>query len=338
MDDQDARRASEVLTSLHFGRKTSIKRLSKAKGRDRRVTLHWGWRSHIRGIGAGYKRVSGEVDRNVPCLTIYVRRKFPRGRLPEPERIPDRLFLATLGTQVQTDIIEVRNPIVAHAATNIQPGQDVAHQFGELGTLGLLARGTASGNVFALGCSHVLARSGVQANPGDFVEHPPLFARTQLDQNEFGKLTRTFTELNSTDTFEEDFALAVVDVPFKIALAGSGVVVDSIADAGQGFEVGLGTSIQGFRTNGAPGKVINPQWSGQVQEVPFVGTVNFSNLVPYSTMCAPGDSGAAVLQLGTSTVLGLHVAGSSDDQFGLFMPLFQIFKSLDLNLLAEQTP
>jgi hypothetical protein len=106
----------------------------------------------------------------------------------------------------------MRHPVLAHAAANIQPGVDVAHRFGEEGTLGLLVRMGTGSAVLAASCSHVLAREGL-ASEGDFVEHPILLASGGGEQNEFGRLTSTFTLLNQTDTFDEDFALAAIDVP-----------------------------------------------------------------------------------------------------------------------------
>lgn len=326
------RKAVALLTALHVAAKRPREPLAKTKKRDRQATVHWGWKSHIRGVGFGYKRTQGKTDLSVPCLTIYVRRKFPRQRLPRNEYIPGRLFLADLGQEVQTDVIEVRRPIVAHAASSIQPGQDIAHQFGELGTLGLLVQLPGDAAVLGASCSHVMARSGVQASEGDFVEHPPLFTTSNLDQNEFGELTKFFTQLNVSEVFEEDFALARIDVPHQSVLSTNGTIVQAVADPGDGFTPGLQTSIQGFRSVDSPGQVINPSWSGEIQDIPFVGTVKFQNLVPYSTQCAPGDSGACVLEQGSATVLGLHIGGSSEDQFGLFMPLRPVFTRLQLTL------
>jgi hypothetical protein len=133
-------RAVRVLTALHFGRSRPTKLLSKTRQRDRRQTSRWGWRSHIRGIGVGVKQTKLEFIDGVRCLTVYVRRKLPEHRLPPEERIPKKLTLDSVGEEVLTDIVELRGRITAHAASMIQPGNEVSHEQGEPGTLGLLVR------------------------------------------------------------------------------------------------------------------------------------------------------------------------------------------------------
>jgi len=329
--DDDLTAATKLLSELHLKGRRRTHRLTKVKARDRRVTLHWGWADHIRGFGVGQKRTEGNTVQDSPCITFYVRRKLPKNRLPERLRIPESLYLATIGKKFLTDVIELKGPIVAHSAGNIQPGNDVAHEFGEPGTLGLLVRTSGLQGVLGASCSHVLARSGVAAKAGDVVEHPPLFGQTT---NTFGTLTKFFTRLNASDSFAEDFALALISVPFVTALATNGLVVTTIADSRPGFSPDLPTAIQGIHSPNRPGKVINPSWTGTVNNMPFVGEVQFENLVPYETPCMAGDSGSVVLQKDTQTALGLHVAGSTGDGVGLFMPLWPIFQRLGLTLVT----
>lgn len=326
-----ARKAARVLAALHLSRRGPVKSLSKVRQRDRQSTHSWRWKSHIRGVGFGYKRVDSMPDLNQPCVTFYVRRKFPEHRIPPNERIPETLHLASVGHPVITDVIEMRDPVVAHAAANIQPGVDVAHRFGEEGTLGLLVRMGRSSAILAASCSHVLAREGL-ASEGDFVEHPILLSSGGGEQNEFGRLTSTFTVFNQSDTFDEDFALAAIDVPHIVRLSSNGTIIDSIADSTPGFSPGTPTSLQGLKSPDLSGEIINPEWHGVI-EMSLVGSVQFKNLVPYSPGGVAGDSGAAILQTGTSTVLGLHIGGS--DSFGLFMPLWPVFQRLDLSLVTS---
>ena len=327
----DLTRAVKLLSELHLKRRRGTSRLTKSKNRDRRATVHLGWADHIRGFGVGQKRTGGNAVEDSPCITFYVRRKFPKNRLPKRLRIPESLYLATIGKKFLTDVIELKGPIIAHSAGNIQPGNDVAHEYGEPGTLGLLVRMSGLQGVLGASCSHVLARSGVAVKVGDVVEHPPLFGQTT---NGFGALTKYFTRLNTSDSFTEDFALALVSVPYVTALATNGVIVTAIADSRPGFSAGLPTAIQGIHSADRPGKVINPSWTGSVANVPFVGEVQFENLVPYETPCMAGDSGSVVLQKDTQTALGLHVAGSTGDGVGLFMPLWPIFQKLNLTLVT----
>lgn len=326
-------RAVKLLTSLHLGRRKPVQTLSTSQRRDRRRTLNWGWRSQVRGIAAGLKQSRRPELHGLPCITIYVRSKVPEHRLPATERIPKRLRLDSLGQDVITDVVELRGQITAHAATLVKPGDEVAHELGERGTLGLLVQEDGNQDVLAVGCSHVLARSGAGAAENDRVEHP-LDVNADPDQNCFGRLTSTFTVLSTDRTTSEDFALARVDVPFDLDTGG--LTVSGIVDSTAGIASGTPTRLVGLRTSNALGSVINGTWSGTINDVPFVGDVDFENLVSYQTNCVPGDSGGAVLQDGTSLALGIHVGGSAADNFGLFMPLWPVFQRLGLQVIAKK--
>jgi len=328
-------RALRLLTQLHYGRPRPSKVLSKIRQRDHRQTSRWGWRTHIRGIGLGLKRTNLEFVEGVHCLTLYVRRKLPEHRLPVQERIPKRLKLASVGQEVLTDIVELRGRITAHAASMIQPGNEVGHEQGEPGTLGLLVRKAGSPGVLALGCSHVLARSGVvDPAASNRVEHP-LDVNADPEQNRFGQLTTDFVTLSRDEKASEDFALARVEVPWRPALADTGLIVSGIIDPTT-IAQGTATLMNGVKTKDAHGIVLNSNWSGTVSDVPFVGDVDFENLVSYQTACLPGDSGTVVLQDGTTMALGIHIAGSPADNFGLFMPLGPVFDRLGLQVVAEE--
>lgn len=331
---EDVKKAVNFLWGMHR-RKPKRAPRTKERNRDFRATRGWGWQSQVRGIGLGFKRVHGKADLAIPCITIYVRRKAARERLPAEEQIPSRLRLVSFGEEFVTDVVEMRHRLVAHAAANIQPGDEVAHQFGARGTLGLLVRQDNSQTILAASCSHVLARSGLGAARGDRVEHPALPPMNQdLERNEFGALTSTFTRLNQSETFDQDFALAEVTVPHFAALATNGMVVTSVSDSSPGFAPGLETGLQGLRSPNAKGEVFNPTWSGVVGDVPFAGDVQYENLVVYTTQCLDGDSGGVVTQFGTTTALGLHIGGSSDG-VGVFMPLWPLCQSLKLTPVTQ---
>ena len=327
--------AVRLFSELFYGKSKRAKALSKARQRDRRQAQRWGWRAHIRGIGAGIKLTNRQSVEGVRCLTIYVRRKLPERRIPAEERIPKKLGLASLGIDVLTDVVELRGRIIAHAASLIQPGNEVGHQFGEPGTLGLLVRKGASPDVLALGCSHVLARSGVEAAENDLVEHP-LDLNADPELNRFGQLTEDFTRLSRDEKTSEDFALAKVEVRWVPALADSGAVVSGIVGSGADIAEGTATLMNGVKTKDAHGAILNNNWSGTFSDVPFVGDVDFENLVSYQTACQPGDSGAVVLQDGTTMAFGIHLGGSSQDSFGLLMPLGPVFDRLGLQLVTKE--
>jgi hypothetical protein len=327
-------RALRLLTQLHYGRPRPLNVLSKMRRRDHRQTSRWGWRTHIRGIGVGLKRTNLEFVESVRCLTVYVRRKLPEHRLPTQERIPKKLKLASLGEEVLTDIVELRGQIMAHSASMIQPGNNVGHEQGEPGTLGLLVTKTGSLDVLALGCSHVLARSGVVDPAASNRVEQPLDVNADPEQNRFGRLTGDFTTLSRDQRTSEDFALARVEVPWMPALADTGLIVSGLIDPAD-ISQGTATLMNGVKTKDAHGFVLNSNWSGTINDVPFVGDVDFENLVSYQTACLPGDSGAIVLQDGTTLALGIHIAGSPADNFGLLMPLGPVFDRLGLQVVTK---
>jgi hypothetical protein len=330
----DVKKAVDFLWGMHRPKPKRAPQ-TRERVRDRQATRGWGWNHEVRGIGLGFKRVQGKPDLDTPCITFYMRRKVSRQRLPAKEQIPGRLRLVTLGEEFTTDLVEMPHRLIAHAAANIQPGDEIAHQFGARGTLGLLVHQGDSQTVLAASCSHVLARSGLGAAAGDRVEHPALPPLNQdLERNRFGTLTSTFTRLNQSDTFDQDFALAEVMVPHLAALVTNGIVVAAVADSTQGFTPGLETGLQGIRSPNAKGEVFNPTWSGTISDVPFAGDVQYENLVIYSTTCDVGDSGGVVTQFGTTTALGLHIGGSSDG-VGVFMPLWPLCQSLKLTPVTQ---
>jgi hypothetical protein len=178
-----------------------------------------------------------------------------------------------------------------------------------------------------------LARSGVGAAENDRVEHP-LDVNANPEQNRFGRLTGDFTTLRRDEKTSEDFALARVEVPWMPALADTGFIVSGLVDS-TSIAQGTATLMNGVKTKDAHGSVLNNNWSGTIGDVPFVGDVDFENLVSYQTDCLPGDSGAIVLQDGTSLALGIHVGGSATDNFGLLMPLGPAFDRLGLEVITK---
>lgn len=325
-------RAVKVLTRLHFGRRKPIKSLSKSRQTDWRKTRSWGWKTQIKAIAAGVKRAEGKQFSDIPCLTVYVRKKLPAPRIPSNEFIPETLRLETLGAEVLTDIVELSGPIVAHAASEIQPGTQVAHFRGEPGTLAVLVRKAGSSQILALSCSHVLARSGVNVQEGDLVEHPFSIVMPDPRTNEFGRLTKSFVTFSPGQVASQDYALATIDVPPIAAQADTGILVDTVLNPAGGFQIGTPTLMNGVITKQAHGTVANSNWSGTIENFPFVGDLDFENLIAYDTACSAGDSGAAVLQDGTTSIMGIHVGGSSQDQFGLFMPISPVMHDLGLSL------
>jgi hypothetical protein len=329
-------KAVRVLTRWHFGR-TRRRQAKKAPARDARTSRHWGWHENVVGIGVSWKQVNGKRHRDVPCVTFFVLRKEPKRRLLPRERIPECLELEGLDNGVLTDIVEMPGRFVAHAprVRPIKPRSEVGHIRGGRGTLGPLVRKEGGTSVLALSCSHVLARSGNVADFGKQIEQPVGDEVTDV----VGTLT-DFSVIRSGVIVTADVALAILSVPTNPAVIGSGIVPDafSMKKAAE-FDEGTRTVLLGQVTNGARGEVVAFASTWDIDEMPFVnGLVQFSGLVAYRTRCAKGDSGGLVMsgKAGEeSTILGLHTAGRSDGQMGLFQPIGPIMSRFKLRLVTE---
>ena len=305
--------------------------------REAGAVAGWGWGTHIVGVSAGRKTTLGD-ETVEPCITLWVRRKLPRRLLSRRACIPAVLALDMPGGACATDVRELCRPIVAHAG-RIRPlrlGVDIAHVRGVTGTLGLLVTREGTDGTFALGCSHVLARSGVDVAENDPVDQPLNVPSEPEDA--VGALCADFTVIRGRSNGAAnpmDAALVRLSVPAEAVFADGtpGPVAVSFATAGQIAATWRNTLMSGATSGSVAGRVIGTRASMTVERVPFVGEAVYSNVVLYSTRCAEGDSGAAVLTPDGSTAIGLHVAGSSADRVGLFQPIGPVFQKYGLSLV-----
>jgi hypothetical protein len=287
---------------------------------------------NIFGVGASTKRV-GEKLTEVPSVTLFVRKKRARQRLPKSEYIPKVLRLDSIEAEVITDIVEIGSAPTAHAGKvrPLRPGCSGAHFLGEEGTLGLLVRRTSRKEALVLSCSHVLARSGL-ANPNDVIEQP-LGGAAVLDP--VAKLTDVFSELSASGVNREDIALARIDstIEFDPVPLSSNTAITSVSELrADQFTAGIPTRLLGQITPDARGATITSESSFLVRDLPGVGDVTFQGLVAYVTQCAGGDSGAVVVTEDGTTALGLHIGGTPTG-LGVFLPLGPVFETHGLELL-----
>ena len=104
------------------------------------------------------------------------------------------------------------------------------------------------------------------------------------------------------------------------------------ASVGQRYVEGAATLLLGAVNTRAAGSIAAAHSTWTIDELPGVGRAQFTELVPYRTECDHGDSGAAVVDPDSGEVLGLHLGGSSQDDFGLFQPIGPIFERHGLSL------
>src|SRR5437667_12340538 len=89
----------------------------------------------------------------------------------------------------------------------ITPGMAIANEHGPSGTLGLIVRSTETDEVFALSCSHVMARFGIGVgDPNAEVIVRPGGGSTE--ERRIGVLTNMFSRVRIDRPNPEDVALA----------------------------------------------------------------------------------------------------------------------------------
>jgi hypothetical protein len=191
-----AARAVDRLTALHMTPRNRA--LGKDRTADHRHSRSWGWRANVVGIGIA-RKAAGADSRGPLGVTIFVRRKFAKSRLAKNQFVPAELRLRSIGVTVTTDVVQLRGSLIGHAPSDrirpIQPALEVSHEFGEPGTMCADVRwNQRAGTLFGLGCSHTIARCGIDVNPDtDLIEQPQSVA--DADQNSVGTLTPKFSTI-----------------------------------------------------------------------------------------------------------------------------------------------
>jgi hypothetical protein len=333
-DTRQGVRAVKALTRLHYAG-AHRRKVSRDAARDRRRSEGWGWHENVIGIGMSWKCVNGQMLADDCCLTFYVLRKEPKRRLLPKQRIPSTLELDSASASITTDVVALPGRCVAHGVRvrPLRSRAEVGHLRGGLGTLGLVVRKIGTTSPLALSCSHVIARSGDVAGFGRSVEQP-----AGASGETVGTLTDDFSKLRSDTLATFDVALATLSAPVATGIVGSAVVPRTFSTMAAGdFVPRRRTVLFGATSGPVPGKIAASPATFDIAEMPFVtGHVEFSGLVAYETRSAKGDSGGLVMsgEPGEeSMVLGIHTAGRSDGQMGLFQPIGPIMKKFGLELV-----
>ncbi len=206
---------------------------------------------------------------------------------------------------------------------------------GGSGTLGVLVKFPDPDNdVYVLSCSHVIANSGRFTGPfGDIQEfrrvvQQPVAMPCNAGINRVGLLQKDFSIIvpASEGSTASDIALAKLDPEVAAATnnlqVASGNALSEIATEDPAtWQNGMQTCLLGAINRNARGSIL--QFNGDTPETidfPTIGAVSFTGLVRYSTACAEGDSGGAVVD-SRNRLLGIHVAGDQAGSVGLFLPV-----------------
>jgi hypothetical protein len=188
-------------------------------------------------------------------------------------------------------------------------------------------------DVYLLSCSHVIANCGQFNAPfGDIPEfrkvvQQPVPTPCDASVNRVGLLQDGFSVIVSASegTTRCDLALAKLDPAVAAetsnlqAATGNSIVEIATEDPAT-WQNGMRTWLLGAINRNASGSII--QFNGDAPETvdfPVVGSVKFTGLVRYSSSCAEGDSGGAVVD-SRNRLLGIHVGGDRSGSVGLFLP------------------
>ena len=190
------------------------------------------------------------------------------------------------------------------------------------GTLGVLVKKASGGSArYILSCSHVLAKCGqFNLNFADVPEskrviQQPVDVACNAGNNRIGLLTANFSKVipRSEGDTTADIALALLDPTVaatvsNIQTASGNSVREFASEDPSDWHIGMHTQLLGAVSGASPpGKLI--QFNGEhAEEITFaeVGKANVKGLARYSTICAEGDSGGAVID-DQDRLLGIHI-------------------------------
>jgi len=216
----------------------------------------------------------------------------------------------------------------------LRPGAEVGIPGGPRGSLGLLLQ-NATGDRFALSCSHVLASCGDAHEKTPLIQPAnPYVAAATIS---VGELTATFTRIEfGSGVNHEDFAVARVSMTIAcVPSFAGGAPPPRTVFVGDGADMrDCATELTGIVTRGARGVVSTKQTGYATIGYPGFGVARFAGVVEYRTSCSEGDSGAAVMLADTDVVLGIHIGGESAREIGYLLPIASFLQSHGFHLFG----
>jgi hypothetical protein len=287
---------------------------------------------NVVGVGIGPKRVDGK-DTDIVCVRLYVRDKLSGARLTKKHALP-----AKIGG-FPTDIIEVGSPRILHGLSMqrmrpARPGCTVAAAAltgisGDFpGTFGALVQDLA-GKLYILSNNHVLAVE----------ELCPLGTTTfqpggPAASDRIGKLA-SVVSFNPSRRTTVDCALAAVTSASNVN--GSPLPPVGPLSSAEPIDAQVGMVVEKFgaATGHTVGTVTDISADFQVDEY-LTGTVFLEDQIQISDgpepFCAPGDSGALVVDKASKRATGLLAINMG----GFALPI--IFPWCWLNWLQDSIP
>ncbi len=146
-------------------------------------------KQNVSGVGIGHKIVAGKSTGEL-CLTILVKKKFPKSTLLAKDLIPQTI------DSIATDVKEVGNIVAFKARTDrwrpAPGGVSIGHYAITAGTLGAFVKDVATGQTLILSNNHVMANSN-DASKGDAILQPGPADGGNNPQDRIAELERFIT-------------------------------------------------------------------------------------------------------------------------------------------------
>jgi hypothetical protein len=288
-----------------------------------------GARPEVTGVDIGHKYVDGVRTRDL-VVRVHVRRKMPKSRLADGERVP----ASVLG--IETDVLEARyeshstgTPRPWERHSTVQPGISVGSAKAEAGTLGLIVYDAETGAPCMLSAFHVLA------GPFGAIEDP-ITQPARIDQGRAPADTvATLLRFHRPGSWG-DAAVAKLNGqrPFAAEQLGSAArltglgppTIDQVLEkcgrttgVTRGRVEGTGTYYYAHAPYGIGGFRLSSDGFDDPER---------------QDLSAVGDSGAVWYDPATGVGVGLHCAGESgsDREFAIASYLSRVMKTLQVSL------
>ncbi len=283
-----------------------------------------GWGSRVYALGFGPKETCG-VPTATDAFRLYVTRKHPRAALSATARLPRNIC------GVPVDVVEDAVPIV-HAGgvltarrRPVEMGDGISHEEVLNGSMGAVVRWEGRPGRYLLSCAHVLAPAGL-GNRRDWVYQPEVAEGGRVRNNRIGRLVAWTRIRFGAHENTVDAALAHIE-PDEDAVVNEIGIADVALKARHYLTQPeaeqrrvTGPVVKRGRTTGiTSGRVVDWAWTGRIRVYDSRGRLRSARFRgqlrvkgagdrPFSS---PGDSGAVVVERGSSKMVGMVIAGST---------------------------
>jgi hypothetical protein len=315
-------------------------------------------KQNVSGVGIGHKIVAGKSTGEL-CLTILVKKKFPKSTLLAKDLIPQTI------DSIATDVKEVGNIVAFKARTDrwrpAPGGVSIGHYAITAGTLGAFVKDVATGQTLILSNNHVMANSN-DASKGDAILQPGSADGGNNPQDRIAELERFITiqfqgggDNGGTCSIANGFSsvlnfLAKIVgsehrlISTKITAANNevdaavakpawdDVITNDIIDIGvitgtKAAEIGMAVRKSGRTTATTSGTI---EMLNVNVDVGYGGSkvATFENQIVTGAISSPGDSGSLVVDGSEPLAVGLLFAGS--DTSTVINPIDRVLELLNI--------